>query len=1329
MQNNKLASLEKRKIRLIRNIEVCENAKIKLNRFVDKLNAQFARGSVKYEEYESTLKNVLKNRTLEQWNNYYDNCIRVYREHLKICEDKIKQTENNKVLLTALLIFAVFGMLGLSLFYLDSDITGFAVFNVTDGNLSEINETGISATVNITEYYCDYDGTNFTVCETISWSNGSYAKGYISGTKALPQVDQELNSPFTYCQTTDKEGSKALHAYVYDSNDQVIISKIDAKVRCEVTNITNVTTEVDETIVENVTEEVPINLTIINADVETEQTIQYGAVIGQPVKWKKIIKLKEKTTNLEIELPKEVSILSIKKVENNETVDITSDVISSPNPITGFFAFITGFAIFEEPNATSLVVEQEIEEVEIEYETEAPQIFEEETSDGKRIIIYSAMNYENVSTFTNIADAKQSSIKLYWIVNGSRQTHAITEYKDNNNNGLVDEIYWVTPHLSNQTFDIVIEITKASHLDSNYVLISEIYNETKSLDNIWSGPINHSEYVRVTFEQKLNSTNDITVYARNTQGLNTTLEVYYYNSSTKIAEFPIITNTTYYTIYLTNLVGSSDAFDLKIVNKEGLDYAYLEFDHIIDPQAFPDGTTDLGATACSLGSSVANADTFDDACAGTYPGTCGTADRLCDGGSTETTTYNKNVWGNVHMQTGNSSVTDCDSVGDVWLCYDWNVDATDPTQCIVKVDADANASFTNVNTTCFNGGTTSPVLICQNVTNIGETWTCDSFFGSGTKAVARIGVTRTSNGGRDGMVIDALFFNVTYVQAADNTRPSAVNLTMPPNNELNRSTTWSFESNASDSVGVVNATLYHNISGSWTANQTVTVSGTSQVRTIINVSNVIDGRYIWNVQWCDAAGNCNQSNANFTFTVDSARPSDVNLSSPANEVINTSRTWRFESNASDALGLVNATLYHNISGSWTANQTVTVSGTSGVVTTMNVTDIVDGGYTWNVQWCDAAGNCNQSDANFTFTINNPPSGINLTSPPNATSNTSTTWRFDSNASDARGLANATLYHNISGSWVANQTVSVTGTTAVTSINVSNVVAGGYTWNFQWCDGDSNCSFAISNSIFTVTEITNVAPTAHNVSVIAAQSITEASTTAVQFSFLASDSDGVDDLNDSSATAEFQAIGETTRSNTSCLLVGDLNASTANYTCTVDLWYFDAAGNWTVNATIKDLSAETGANTSSNFTLQETAAMVMAPSALTWDALSIGVGNQTSTNDPLTINNTGNKNITIGNLNITAINLQGEIIRSRYLNVSNFTVHTATGGSPPVECGGIQLVNATSVITGADGNLTRGNNSASLGQEEVYFCLVNITAGATPQAYSTGNVGLWTVSIQ
>ncbi len=131
-------------------------------------------------------------------------------------------------------------------------------------------------------------------------------------------------------------------------------------------------------------------------------------------------------------------------------------------------------------------------------------------------------------------------------------------------------------------FGEIIEASSALHLDENRSIISDVYEQIRQKDDVWSEPIYENEFVRVTFSKNLTSSNDITIFARNNQSLNTKVEVYYSNSTEKITEFPVITTADYYKIFLNNMIGNHDAFDLKIVNNDP-DQAFLEFDHIIDP--------------------------------------------------------------------------------------------------------------------------------------------------------------------------------------------------------------------------------------------------------------------------------------------------------------------------------------------------------------------------------------------------------------------------------------------------------------------------------------------------------------------------------------------------------------------------------------------------------------------------------------------------------------------------------------------------------------------------------------------------------------------------
>jgi len=197
-----------------------------------------------------------------------------------------------------------------------------------------------------------------------------------------------------------------------------------------------------------------------------------------------------------------------------------------------------------------------------------------------------------------------------------------------------------------------IYITKAEHLDSSKNFISDIYNETKALDDVWSEAINSGEYVRVTFEKNLTSENDITIYPRIAGGT-PAIEVYEKDGAEIIVEFTTINDDEYNKVYLTNLAGEQDSFDLKILGGS------VEFDHIIDPAL---GTPDDGP-------SIFMSDTF------------GGGDKGNDGGEFDENPIQLNDYGNV---TEKCTAWDCtawtegaqDKQGYYcsggWSCTDWN---------------------------------------------------------------------------------------------------------------------------------------------------------------------------------------------------------------------------------------------------------------------------------------------------------------------------------------------------------------------------------------------------------------------------------------------------------------------------------------------------------------------------------------------------------------------------------------------------------------------------------------------------------------------------------
>lgn len=123
---------------------------------------------------------------------------------------------------------------------------------------------------------------------------------------------------------------------------------------------------------------------------------------------------------------------------------------------------------------------------------------------------------------------------------------------------------------------LFIPIIKAEHLDANRTFISDIYEEVKEQDDVWSEVIGDGEYVRVTFEEVLDNTKDITLYARATNKTSE-VEVYVEDGNESLAVFENISSEDWYKIYLTELDGTHDVFDLKVLGS-------VEFDYITDPE-------------------------------------------------------------------------------------------------------------------------------------------------------------------------------------------------------------------------------------------------------------------------------------------------------------------------------------------------------------------------------------------------------------------------------------------------------------------------------------------------------------------------------------------------------------------------------------------------------------------------------------------------------------------------------------------------------------------------------------------------------------------------
>ncbi|MFH1326855.1 MAG: hypothetical protein ABIH59_01880 [archaeon] len=256
-------------------------------------------------------------------------------------------------------------------------------------------------------------------------------------------------------------------------------------------------------------------------------------------------------------------------------------------------------------------------------------------------------------------------------------------------------------------------------------------------------------------------------------------------------------------------------------------------------------------------------------------------------------------------------------------------------------------------------------------------------------------------------------------------------------------------------------------------------------------------------------------------------------------------------------------------------------------------------------------------------------------------------------------------------------------------------------------------------------VTGSAPTIYFVEGINPVNPIEGNPITIVFEVRVSDPNGVGDIDDSSVTADFELIGEPTRSGT-CIHDQDLDAASANYSCSVNLMYYDAAGTWTVKINAQDISANPAPeNTDEQFDYYSLNGLeIVSPvGSLAWDPLTAGTLDQLSNNDPTVINNTGNYD---GTIRITGYDLEGENIGGEFITINQFSVASTTGGVPSAECD----VGVTAVALGPlDGNTVDTLISSARGPPatvaNVYYCLDVPIVSAQP--YSTTESGnSWTL---
>ena len=407
----------------------------------------------------------------------------------------------------------------------------------------------------------------------------------------------------------------------------------------------------------------------------------------------------------------------------------------------------------------------------------------------------------------------------------------------------------------------------------------------------------------------------------------------------------------------------------------------------------------------------------------------------------------------------------------------------------------------------------------------------------------------------------------------------------------------------------------------------------------------------------------------------------------------------------------------------------TITETDNTTEETSITGLLDGLYFWHVSAMDLDSNSSFSETRA-FTLDTTIPELTIESPDNNTFESSTnTINFRYNFTEERYDSTTLLIGDIDNTTV---TTGVNGTAAqLISLTLPN---GDYNWSIRVNDslGFSNTSDERNISI----SVTGVTLSILDIFTQATVDPIESGTIQVNFSFLADNQNGIDDFNNASSNGTFTLIetglGENMQLNaTSCTAIFDgSNTTVQNYSCGIDMRYFDRAttNGWLVNASVSGLSGDSASNDAllaTKFSYNSLLAINMTPTALTWPLLTVGQEDIFSDNHPLVIGNTGNVNVTTGNVNMTAIDLGGETTTTQFIPAANFTVNILEACST-----GDVLSNATAVlITGS--TLPTGLDLGEVASDEkLFLCLESVPSSEqiSVQSYSTVNVGSWDVEV-
>jgi len=484
---------------------------------------------------------------------YYDECIEVYEAHIKLTQKKINKILHGPLITKAIIIAILLAIVLTTLFLIVTIEKGELLLGppTTETYSQNIN----LETETPTNYLWELENKGQLTSLKISGSfiDSGNAKIYLIDTENQKHLILDTINLGLFLSPTNESNQTPPEENITLPEQEITEP------------------ETNETLPEQ--NQTPINET----QPETNQTLP-GKNTTAPIQFEvSFSEICEDTCNLEsLNLTGDFYTLEIETQNTTITLHtITYDILTQEE------------IIIPEENTT----ETNATEQNITIQNEIP------TKKGKKIDLEIPEGKENELATIEIPESwnirEQKNLKLNSL---QQKTDIFFKTIDSDNNGLIDKIEFIPESTGQQSFEIII-ITKAEYLNSNREFISNIYEEVKELDNIWSLTIQENGFVRVTFAKPLTNENDITIYPKIISG-NPKIEIYEIDSNEKITEFTNLIENQYNKIFLTNLISQTqDVFDLRVIGGS------IQFDHIIDPpqQEFFEDCANIGEWTVSNG--------------------------------------------------------------------------------------------------------------------------------------------------------------------------------------------------------------------------------------------------------------------------------------------------------------------------------------------------------------------------------------------------------------------------------------------------------------------------------------------------------------------------------------------------------------------------------------------------------------------------------------------------------------------------------------------------------------------------------------------------------